>query len=555
MADLDILNYPGSKLGSLTSAAPPVLKPTPKTSATSDLMAKIGAMPTPGGYIGPKETLASEQELLAQKSQATEELAKADIGVEKAKREEEAAKLDIDAQSKRELVESIRGLPQRSALEEGREKLKNNAFVPTKDTVQDIAGLFSLINVIGMAIGGGGKQNAQLAMHAMNGMAEGYQKGRSDLYRKQQIEFDKNFKAMQSAVQTLEKEYSEAVELEKTDKEAGRIARQVALAKQNSPILKALENKAGVARTLEMIKDVAKSTDTAVDRFNSLKKIEEDKNTAERRHRETLASQERMRLATLSAAQGRRDEKALQAVGPALRNIAEQYPEGTVNTLLGASPDDKKRVQGAFRAVEESESVADYVARNPGAVGAMAVVRNFLKMDAIASLQNPDETQARQQKELLVDDAIDKAQQSGQIRPDDAQAAKVLQKKLFGLALSDVQGSGQRGSVYLDKSFQNLYDQASRQDTLLKIIKERSEDNNRNLKTYKLNIEQHNNPEQFPLLESRSIDSYVQERTPKSDVPEKISDALKGRSDGTMAKSGGKTYVVNGGVVTEVKGQ
>jgi hypothetical protein len=72
---------------------------------------------------------------------------------------------------------------------------------------------------------------------------------------------------------------------------------------------------------------------------------------------------------------------------------------------------------------------------------------------------------------------------------------------------------------------------------------------------YKLNIERHNNPEQFPLLESRSIDSYVKERTPKSDVPEKISDALKGRADGTMAKSGGKTYVVNGGVVTEVKGQ
>jgi hypothetical protein len=296
MADLDILNYPGSKLGSLTSAAPPVLKPTPKTSATSDLMAKIGAMPTPGGYIGPKETLASEQELLAQKGQATEDLAKADIGVEKAKKEEEANKLDIDAQSKRELVESIRSLPIKAQLDEKREQFKNAAFVPTKDTVQDIAGLFSLINVIGMAIGGGGKQNAQLAMHAMNGMAEGYQKGRSDLYRKQQIEFDKNFKAMQAAVQTLEKEYSEAVELEKTDKEAGRIARQVALAKQNSPVLKALEDRAGVARTLDVIKDLAKSKDTAVDKFNSLKKIEEDKlakqraeDAAERRHKETLA--------------------------------------------------------------------------------------------------------------------------------------------------------------------------------------------------------------------------------------------------------------------------
>jgi len=224
---------------------------------------------------------------------------------------------------------------------------------------------------------------------------------------------------------------------------------------------------------------------------------------------------------------------------------------------LGASPDDKKKVQGAYRAVEESESAADFVARNPGAVGALAAIRNFLKMDAIASLKNEDEAAAAQQKALLVDDAIDKAQQSGQIRPDDAQAAKVLQKKLFGLALSDVQGSGQRGSVYLDKSFQNLYDQASRQDTLLKIIKERSQDNNRNLKTYKLNIERHNNPEQFPLLETESIEKYIKDRSPASEIPEKVTNALKGKPDGTTAKtkSDGKTYVINGGVVTEVRGQ
>jgi len=294
----------------MSTAAVKELVGMPTLPITKNLMSKISETPTPGGYIGPKETLGSEQELLAQKGQATEDLAKADIGVEKAKREEEASKLDIDAQSKRELVESIRGLPEKTALDEKNEQFKNLAFVPTKDTVQDIAGLFSLINVIGMAIGGGGKQNAQMAMHAMNGMAEGYQKGRSDLYRKEQIQFDKNFKAMQAAVQTLEKDYTRAVELEKTNKEAGRIERQVALARQNSPVLKALEDRAGVARTLDVIKDLAKSKDTAVDKFNSLKKIEEDKlakqraeDIAERRHKETLDSQLALRKATLEGKQ------------------------------------------------------------------------------------------------------------------------------------------------------------------------------------------------------------------------------------------------------------
>jgi len=284
MSELDILNYPGSKLGSLTNVAPSVLKSSsPKTPATSDLMAKIGGTPTPGGFIGPKETLASDQELSDQKGAATEALGKADIGIERAKQQQKASELEIDAQSKQELVQSLRKLPEKTALDQGREKLKNNAFVPTKDTVQDIAGLFSLINVIGMAIGGGGKRNAQMAMYAMNGMAEGYQKGKTDLYRKEQIEFDKNFKAMQAAVQTLEKEYSEAVELEKTDKEAGRIARQVALARQTSPVLKAMEDRLGPAKTLETIKDLVKSKDTAVDKFNSLKKIQDDKVLAERK--------------------------------------------------------------------------------------------------------------------------------------------------------------------------------------------------------------------------------------------------------------------------------
>jgi hypothetical protein len=277
----------------MATAAVKELVGMPTLPITKNLMSKISETPTPGGYIGPKETLGSEQELLAQKGQATEDLTKADIGVEKAKREEEASKLDIDAQSKRELVESIRGLPEKTALDEKNEQFKNLAFVPTKDTVQDIAGLFSLINVIGMAIGGGGKQNAQMAMHAMNGMAEGYQKGRSDLYRKEQIQFDKNFKAMQAAVQTLEKDYTRAVELEKTNKEAGRIERQVALARQNSPVLKALEDRAGVARTLEVIKDLAKSKDTAVERFNSLKKIEEDKLAKQRQQEEERRAKER----------------------------------------------------------------------------------------------------------------------------------------------------------------------------------------------------------------------------------------------------------------------
>ena len=43
-----------------------------------------------------------------------------------------------------------------------------------------------------MALGGGAKQNAYAAMAAMNGMLDGYQKGRADLYKRERDMFDKN---------------------------------------------------------------------------------------------------------------------------------------------------------------------------------------------------------------------------------------------------------------------------------------------------------------------------------------------------------------------------
>jgi len=66
------------------------------------------------------------------------------------------------------------------------EKVKERAdttFVPTKETAADMGLLFTLTNIVGFMIGGKSKGNAQQAMSAMNGMLEGHQKGREDLYK------------------------------------------------------------------------------------------------------------------------------------------------------------------------------------------------------------------------------------------------------------------------------------------------------------------------------------------------------------------------------------
>jgi hypothetical protein len=501
---------------------------------------------TPKGYIGSAEIGPVLSELGEAETKAQLKVGEGDVAIEEAKRQEKGTEAEKKMLLTERLGQEAKDLPERKQLGEARQQLQEMAFAPSKETAQDLAAMFSLISVVGMVAG---KGNSQLAMSAMNGMLEGHQKGRADLYRQQQIEFDKNFKAMQAKISTLEKGVTEAMELKKYDKEAGEQKMIMELAKADSPLLKAMKDKQGDVAVLNNVRSIRKDMDTLFKLNNDLQAKADARQDKKDRAQE--AADLKKLLAEMSA--GRKDQKLLDAIGPALRNIAEQYPDGTAMSLIGASPDDKKRVQGAYRAVEESEKVADFVARNPNAVGALAVAKNFLKVDAIKSLQSEDETTVAAGKSAIIDQQLDAGVQKGEISRDDAEAAKVLQKKLFALALADVQGSGQRGSVYLDRQFQNLYDQASRDTTLVKIIRERADENNRNLKTYKLNVERHNNPEQFPLLESRTTEDFIKERKPKSGVPENVEKALKGKPEASGVKSGGKTYRIYGGVVKEVQ--
>jgi len=105
------------------------------------------------------------------------------------------------------------------------------AFVPTRDSAEDLAKLFSFIGVAGTIVSrGAGKQAAMGAMSAMTGMMEGWQKGRMDLYNQEKTKFDKDFARVQKIHQDLAKELDTAVKTIATDRELGiRIAEEAAL--------------------------------------------------------------------------------------------------------------------------------------------------------------------------------------------------------------------------------------------------------------------------------------------------------------------------------------
>ena len=152
---------------------------------------------------------------------------------------------------------------QKGVMQGYQEKLEKEplpAFIPTKDNAQDLAGLFSLISVIGMIAG---KQNGQMAMQAMNGMLEGYQKGRADLYKKEATEFDKNFKAMLSKHAEFRKEMEDALKLAATDKDAGMQAAKLAAVKAGSTVINAQIEKGQFVQAAENVIKSQQATENA----------------------------------------------------------------------------------------------------------------------------------------------------------------------------------------------------------------------------------------------------------------------------------------------------
>lgn len=105
-------------------------------------------------------------------------------------------------------------------VEDLEEEMSHAKFVPTQESAKDLAALYGLIGVVGWAIGSGGKGNAMRAMAAQNGMLEGYQKGRADLYKKEKDLFETNIKALREKAKVVAEKARRVAELAAKDPQA-----------------------------------------------------------------------------------------------------------------------------------------------------------------------------------------------------------------------------------------------------------------------------------------------------------------------------------------------
>ena len=266
----------------------------PSLPITSRVMGKaIGKDPA---QITAGDMYPSMQERRGEELKLRQSIADTESQLAGKEQEQKVAGLEQKQTLQETQATELRNLPERTNLNLAREELNNAAFVPTKDSAQDIATIFSLVGIIGMAIGGGAKDNAYAAMAGMNGMLEGYKKGRADIYKRERDMFDKNLKALQLKVQTLQQELTEAIQLKQQDFKAGETAIEIALAKSGSDLLDLKRKKNGDMAALETVVQTSKDVDSLVKMSNDQFKQEQDRQFKEKE----LAQQERLRMAQMA---------------------------------------------------------------------------------------------------------------------------------------------------------------------------------------------------------------------------------------------------------------
>ena len=215
-------------------------------------------------------------------------------------------------------------------LDEAMQKEPIPKFVPTKETADDLVVLFSLVNVMGFLIGGAGKENSQAAMSAMNGMLEGHQKGRADLYKQELSEFDKNFKAMVQKHAEFRKRYEDAVKLAAVDKEAGVAQAELVATEYGSEVVKAKAKKGDILGGLEILNSGLNAVKEAQ------KRVEKIEDEANKRQYELDKEKDRRRFELdMQKASFAHAEKIAKERAGAKATAADRYGFGDI--VAGAS--------------------------------------------------------------------------------------------------------------------------------------------------------------------------------------------------------------------------
>lgn len=227
--------------------------PAPELAAVKGQMGGVPGVPDYAETRRRLKTSGQASEEAARQLQRLNQLDQ-EIGVAKLAQEQYKSQSDFEiARQKREQAQKIE-----QHLSDVRSKMPDSEFHPTKDNVQTLAALFSIIGVIGAGMGGAGKNSATLALNSMSGMLDGWRKGRADLFKREKEEYEKHVSNMK---RILDDAYRDADRAYKTlafnADEAQALANQ-AQAKLGGAVGKQILERQGVERFFQYVQGLEK---------------------------------------------------------------------------------------------------------------------------------------------------------------------------------------------------------------------------------------------------------------------------------------------------------
>ena len=146
-------------------------------------------------------------------------------------------------------------------LETLEKNIQDTTFIPSEATATDLAALYGLIGVVGWGIGAGGKGDAMQAMSAMNGMLEGYQKGRQDIYKKEKEVFDLSVRNLREKARVVAEGAKRIAELSALDRDAAKVDQAMLAAQEGADFYKNNVDKFGYAKASQDADDLLKAAD------------------------------------------------------------------------------------------------------------------------------------------------------------------------------------------------------------------------------------------------------------------------------------------------------
>jgi len=228
-------------------------------------------------------------------------------------------------------------------------------FVPSETTIPLLGVVFATIGATGLLLGGLSKNNAKAALSAMNGMAEGFGKGKEDLYKQERQTFDANVKAMTQRMGILKAKLDVAREKMKYDAESADLEANAAFAEAGADFLKANKDKFGLQDSITKLETQIKQNDTwarlmATKRESAMKQLESQKfrsHESELTRSSNIAIQRMLELG--------RDERAEESRQAAAERQAEN--------IKAAKERDEKNRQDAKERAAADRNMRAYIAQ------------------------------------------------------------------------------------------------------------------------------------------------------------------------------------------------